>query len=110
MPTPTAHVVQNGSMIGSSLEFFTLTVTGVNLTTNQAVLNSIIETISMTAQPVILDIEDATTLKFAVEHAMSLVEATMVTAVTAAILFTTTAAVPSAPVTSTVTVTKATRL
>ncbi len=68
MATPAQKLVKSGSALGSGLEFFTLTVANVDLTANQPALNIIIETVSTLAQPVIVDVESATSLKFAVEH------------------------------------------
>lgn len=103
MTTPAQKLVKSGAVLGSGLEFFTLTASGQSLNTDagQPALNVIIETISTLAQPVIIDVENGTTLKFAVEHVAALGDGSaLATAVAAALL-------AALSITSTVACTKA---
>lgn len=76
MGTPPAQkLVKNGEFVGRNLDFFTLSanadVSGADDTT-MAKLNTVIETISTKAQPIIISTgafgSGATVIKFAVEH------------------------------------------
>lgn len=89
MTTQVNKTVKSGSAMGSALEFFTLTASSqtLNQSSGQPALNVIIETISTIAQPVIIDVENGTTVKFAVEHAAALGDGSaMATKVAAALL------------------------
>jgi len=75
MATPAQRLIKTGAMIGSALDFFTITATSFDISgvdaASQARLNMIVEVIAAHGQPVILDVVSATSLKFAIEHTMA---------------------------------------